>query len=164
MSRTLLIGLPGAGKSALAARLGGPFIALDDIRRERSDGTPAGDYLARSLFLRACQEQETAVFEFNAAGSHRHAVRRALSLLAAPLRTVLVRVPVDVALARVAARGTHVPIPDYGVDPAVAFPEMHHVLEKDLAEGYWSRLPGWSTLALDGTQPIDASLAALEGT
>jgi shikimate kinase len=163
MSRMLLIGLPGAGKSTLAARLGGPLVALDDIRREVSDGTPAGDYLARSMFLRACQAQESAVFEFNGAGSHRHAVRQALSMLKAPLRTVYLRVPVDIALARVAARVTRVPIPDYGVDPAVAFPEMRDVLEKDLAAGYWSSRPGSSAMVLDATQPIEAWLAALEG-
>jgi shikimate kinase len=161
MSRTLIVGLPGAGKSTLAARLGLPVVALDEVRREVSDGTPAGDYLARSHFLRACQEREEAVFEFNGAGAHRHAARLALSMREAPLRTVYLRVPIDVALARVAARGTRVPCPDYGVDPAAAFPAMRDVLEEDFAAGYWSSRPGWSALVLDGTLSLDASIAAL---
>ncbi|MGK4008504.1 AAA family ATPase [Sorangium sp. So ce1036] len=161
MSRVLLIGLPGAGKSTLAARLRLPIFALDEIRREVSDGTPAGDYLARSHFLRACQERDEAVFEFNGAGTHRHAVRLALSMLPMPLRTVYLRVPADVALARAAARGARVPRPDYGVDPFAAFQAMHDVLEEDLAAGYWSGRPGWSALALDGAQPLEALIAVL---
>jgi hypothetical protein len=163
MSRILLIGIPGAGKSTLAARLNRPVIALDNIRVGVSDGTPAGDYLARSHFLRACQEQSNAVFEFNGAGSHRHPVRLALLLLNEPLLTVYVRVSVSVSIARTTLRGTTVPFPTYGVDPAQALPEMIEVLESDFANGFWSSKPGWTAVALDGTRPTDELLAAVEG-
>ena len=162
MSRTLLVGLPGAGKSTLAARLVGPVVALDDIRRATSDATPAGDYHARSLFFRECQERQQAVFEFNGAGSHRHAARLALSMVAVPLRIVYLRVPVDMARRRVAERGTHVPHPNYGVDAVTAFGQMAETLERDFAEGYWSARADWVAIALDGTLSIDELTNQLE--
>lgn len=158
MSRTLIIGLPGAGKSTLAARLPGTLVSLDEIRQATSDGTPAGDYQARAIFLRACQDVPDGVFEFNGAGSHRHAVRLALSLLPAPLRTLYLRVPVAVARARVARRATVVPCPDYGVDPSLAFPRMVDILEADWRGGYWCDRPTSSAFVLDGDRPPEVVL------
>ncbi len=138
-------------------------MSLDELRHEASDGTPAGDYLARSRFLRECQTRADAVFDFNGGGGHRHSVRLALAMLAVPLRIVYLRVPIRVALARFVARGTSVPFPDYGVDLPSGFTSMAEVLEDDLAKGFWTRHEGWTAIALDGMRAPEDILAELKG-
>ena len=153
--RILLVGLPGAGKTTvgavLAERLGLRVYRLDDLRRALADGTVAGDYLARSAFLRACGLSDAAVYEFSAAGYHRVAVRQAFREAGDALLTAWVDTPSAVRSARLAQRETSVPLPDWGIAPGAFDDAMTAKLRTDFERGWWQDGPGWQAMRLDGT-------------
>lgn len=156
-TRILLIGLAGAGKTTLGTvlseRLGLQVHGLDDLRRSLSDGTVAGEALARSAFVRSCGLPGPAVYEFSAAGSHRATVRQALGEAGCPLVTAWIDTPSAVRRARLAARPDTVPLPNWGDRQAGVEETMEATLRSDFEIGWWAELPGWRALRLDGTRP-----------
>ncbi|MDI7267219.1 MAG: hypothetical protein QME96_04430 [Myxococcota bacterium] len=165
--RVLLIGLPGGGKStvaaALAARHGLAHHSIDDFRRRYSDGTVAGDCLARSHLFRAFRAEARAVFEFSAAGKYRHDAASALRERPAPLLTAWLDTPRPIRERRLAARGGRVPCPvhAHGLSDAEIDEAGERVLREDFAQGFWSRDPGWEARRIDTSGSLDAALAEL---
>ncbi|MES2644741.1 MAG: AAA family ATPase [Myxococcota bacterium] len=165
--KLLLVGLPGAGKTtvgdALVARLGVPVHRLDTFRNALADGTVAGDYLARSAFLRACHAPNAAIYEFSAAGYHRVAVRQALREAGDTLLTVWIDTPGGVRAERLARRTSTVPLPDWGIAPGAFDDRMEAKLRADFDAGFWEIQPGWRGLRLDGTLPVETLVDTLVG-
>jgi predicted kinase len=165
--RVLLIGLPGGGKSALAAPLaerhGLAHLSIDDFRRRYSDGTAAGDDLARSHFLRALGTETGGVFEFSAAGKRRHDAASALRERHGPLLTVWVDAPRPIRERRLAARGGHVswPVHQHELSGAELDEVGARVLRDDHAQGFWSRDLGWEARRIDTSGSLDAVIAEL---
>ncbi len=155
VTRILLIGLAGAGKTTvgalLAARLGLSVHRLDDLRGAIADGTVAGDYLARSAFLRACGLPGPAIYEFSAAGYHRVAVRQAFRETGDRLLTAWIDAPLSVRRERLARRESSVPLPNWGIAPGAFDDAMTAKLRADFEGGWWEDGPGWQALRLDGT-------------
>lgn len=155
VTRILLVGLAGAGKTTvgalLAERLGLRVHRLDDLRRSIADGTIAGEYQARSAFLRTCGLPSPAIYEFSAAGYHRVAVRQAFRETQDALLTVWIDTPSSVRHERLARRGTSVPLPDWGIAPGAFDDAMTEKLRADFEGGWWEDGPGWRAMRLDGT-------------
>jgi len=158
-TKVLLAGLPGAGKTTIGAgvgsRLGIRVHRLDDFRASLSDGTIAGDYLARAAFLRACSQSGPAVYEFSAAGYHRIAVRQAFRESGDRLLVAWVDTPQHVRHERLSKRETSVPLPDWGIVPGANDAAMEDKLRSDFSDGWWNRQPGWTSLRLDGCLPVE---------
>lgn len=165
-TRILLIGLAGAGKTALGMLLGQRLdltvTRLDDLRRALSDGTEAGDARARGAFLQACGLPEPAIYEFSGAGSHRAEVRHALSTLSFPLVTAWIDTPADVRRERLDVRTDPVPLPSWGARALGVEETMAATLRSDFEAGWWAECPGWRALRLDGTHPLPELVALVE--
>ncbi len=165
-TRILLIGLAAAGKTTLGTllsqRIGLRVHRLDDLRRAQSDGTEAGDALARSAFLRACGLPEPAIYEFSAAGNRRAAVRQALNEGGHRLLTAWIDTPAAVRRERLAARPNTVPLPNWGARPPGIEETMEATLRSDFEAGWWAEPPGWRALRLDGTRPTDELVGLVE--
>lgn len=165
--RILLIGLPGAGKSTLAEaltrRYALPRFEIDEFRRQYADGTVAGDYLARTHFLRACGKEPRAIFEFSAVGVYRFDTATALREYPAPLLTLWVDAPKDLREERLAQRGGRLPWPRHNPEatPEEIEARGHAVLRQDLAAGFWTKGPGWRAHRLDAGGPLAAATQAL---
>lgn len=153
--RVLLIGLPGAGKSTLAAALkqqfGLPLFEIDEFRRQHSDGTVAGDCFARAHFLRACGKEPRGIFEFSAVGVYRFDTANALREQKAPLLTVWVDAAPALREERLARRGGRIPWPRYRLDASRQELEEKGalVLREDYERGFWTSDPGWQVCRLD---------------
>lgn len=159
VTRVLLIGLAGAGKTTvgelLAAKLGLAIHRLDDFRRTFADGSVAGDYLARSAFLRACGEDTPSIYEFSAAGYHRVAVRQAFMETGDSLLTVWIDTPTRVRRERLSQRRSSVPLPDWGIQAGAFDEAMEAKLQGDFDSGWWLKGPGWRAIRLAGTRPAE---------
>jgi predicted kinase len=169
--KILLIGLAGAGKSRLAAhlgaRLGLAVHALDEHRRALSDGSVAGDYLARAAFLRACAGRASALLEFGGCGAHRHAVHLALEESGARVHTIWIDTPDPVRAQHLARRTGGPPLPRWALPLGAADADLRTVLQRDAEAGLWLNLPGWTFQVLAGDVDVEvqveAVLAALGG-
>lgn len=165
--RILLLGLAGAGKTTLGVELSRiqdlPLVRLDAFRESHGDGTIAGDYLARSLFLRACGTLREGLFEFSGAGFHRVSVRQAFREGSGPLLTVWVDTPHEERHRRLAKRGGRVPLPDWGLAPDANQEAMRDKLVVDLEMGFWASQPGWHAERVDGQQPVQANVERVCG-
>lgn len=165
--RILLIGLPGAGKTTLAAflyqRFGLPLFAMDGFRRAHGDGTVAGDCQARAHFLRACGTEARAVFEFSAVGIYRFETATALSEHPAPLLTIWVDAADGAREERLTARGGRIPWPRDRADATREELEAkgREVLRRDFERGFWKREPRWHAHRLDTTRSLEESQAEL---
>lgn len=82
--KIILIGTIGVGKTTvgrwLVHELGLDFYSIDDLRREFSDGSVAGEYLAYSELIRHIQGDNPCILEFSGCGIHKHTIRYALSI------------------------------------------------------------------------------------
>ncbi len=111
--KVLIIGNIGSGKSTimevLQEMLGFKTVQIDKLRIEYSDGSFAGEYLAWSKFLEACENSLDMVLEFSGAGVHRHAVKQALSKSA--FKVIFVSTSVNTCLKRVNAVQPLTPYP-----------------------------------------------------
>lgn len=165
--RILLIGLPGAGKTTLAAflnqRFGLPLFAMDGFRCTYGDGTVAGDCQARAHFLRACGTETRAVFEFSAVGVYRFETATALAESPAPLLTIWVDAADAVREERLTKRGGRIPWPRYRTEATREELEAkgREVLRRDFERGFWKREPNWHAHRLDTARSLDESQAEL---
>lgn len=165
--RVLLIGLPGAGKSMLASaleqRFGLPHFGIDGFRLQHSDGTVAGDFLARAHFLRHCGSEPRAVFEFSALGVYRFDTANALREHPAPLLTLWVDAPHTLREERLSQRGGRVPWPRHRLTETREQIEArgYEVLRTDYERGFWSQGPGWQAHRIDTSQTVEETTRVL---
>lgn len=104
--RVLVIGNMGSGKSTVATlvskRLGLRFFALDEFRTEHSDGSLAGEFLAKAEWFRQIQNHEECVLEFTGLGAGALLLKELL--IASGVLIVKLSCPVEECLRRVQAR------------------------------------------------------------
>lgn len=139
MQLTVLIGIPGSGKSSYARRLGKPAINLDRIREQLYGDASVLGYgpevlrVARGQLERLAAEGKDAVFDATHArpSSRMRTVRMGRELGYRRIVGVWLRTPLDECVRRNGKRERHV--------PEFVLKKMHNDLEAEppsLAEGF----------------------------
>jgi adenylate kinase family enzyme len=155
----LVIGNVGSGKSTiragLAKALGWKRAGIDDARRAHSDGTPAGEAAAWTVFLRSLQSGEPLVAEFSGSGHLASLV--SLAVKPRPFRVLFLNASNACCRARIAGRTDRPPYPDFGVSLESLVTELGERIVRELQEErYWRRS---ETVLVDANAPQEMVMA-----
>ncbi len=144
------MGLPGAGKSTVAAALGMDVVSRDEVRVALGAGLEEKDRLFAAVLTRAgallAAGRDVAVDLPFSAEAQRHAVRDRAAALGAGVVLVLLDVPVDVAQRRVAG------VPHIAEDRS---PELVEAVAARFAA------VGSDVVRLDATRPVPELVSAI---
>ena len=167
----LIIGNIASGKSTLAEELSKALsceiFSIDDMRKEYSDGTFAGEFMAWSKMLEVIQHPEPSgagVYEFSGTGKNTWFVREAMKYSQehhkAKWLTVYCLCDKPTLLKRLENRTYNIPIPYNFGNPEASVAWMSNELQKTYGSDYWNSPE--VTVRTDKLNPKDCAKAILK--
>lgn len=163
-AKVLVVGNIGAGKTTVASFLeritGWPRLAIDECRRQISDGSPAGELAAWGHFVREAQGGVPAILEFSGSGPNVYLVKRALAAAGSAVLVLWVKTPVEICISRLAGRAWTTPYPDFGVPMETVVRDLDQRLATELGAGtVWAES---QVRTVDGAAPLLELQSAVE--